>query len=248
MGHHGSSFVLKLNQERFMAIIHFSYLFDAQAFSNAVSAMIPELEKGNFQPLYEMAEHTMQAKPELWPLLEDLFLGQPFAEKGEIPSPRRLLMMVMAQFLQPIQGFRTSRAWQLFKTALSFTGWGENDIDLLIFGKPLCDLLVPQRGYNLHEYQNRPQDLPWCAGYTGWLDQKELIRLHDQLLTSKEQYELLAKAPLAVKEALPMTDPGGVPLPLDWYKDELMKAFDEIDRILTTALEARTSLALAVAG
>lgn len=231
-----------------MVSIRFSYLFDDNAFYRILSPIVPAAEDGNYQPLHDLAEQTMHNKPELWPLLDDLFLGPPFAEEGEQPSPRRLLMMVLAEYLQPIPTVNSLEEWQLIGSTLRSIGWSEDDIKWLQFGKSLCQLLVPSRAYNLNEYENRPQELPWCTGYVGWLDQETLQRFHDSLVQSKEAFMAFLSSSRNLEKILPVKNGEDRLVFYRRYEKKLVKAFAEADQVLTQCLDAQKALAIAVAG
>jgi hypothetical protein len=128
-----------------MATIRFTYLFDDNGFRTALLPVIAEAENGNYQLLHELAEQTMRSKPELWTFLEAWFLGQPFAEVGETSSPRRLLMMVMADYLESIHEVDHFKVWEPIPKILRVIGWNEEEVNLLQFGKPFCQLLLPEK-------------------------------------------------------------------------------------------------------
>jgi hypothetical protein len=228
-----------------MAIIYFSYLFDSLEFYKTMSPIIPRLEMDEYQPLYELAKYTMETKPELWPLLDNLYLGPPFAEKDEEPSPGRILTMVLAQFLQPIAEFGPGGGWTFLKVALPLIGWSEEDVELLLFGKSLCTLLVPYKTYDPSEDTSRLQNMPWCAGYVNWLDIATIDELDQRLTRSQEAYFTLCRQPQFVQERICTRD--NVNLPMEWYSEGLTKDYADIRRILTTARNAQKSLAMAIA-
>lgn len=227
-----------------MAIVYFSYLFDALDFHKTMMPLISELEEGNYQSLYQLAKQTMEAKPELWPLLNSLSLGPPFDEENEEPSPSKWLMMIMAQFLQPIAEFGVAGGWAFIKQGLPLIGWSEEDTKLLLFGRSLCTLLIPHKQYEVKEYVNHPQDIPWCVGYATWLDLITIERLRQQLIQSREAYIRLSERPEIIQNKIYLKD--DVRVTRDWYSNGLLRDYSNIMKILTTAHEAQKSLAIAI--
>ena len=228
-----------------MAGIYFAYLFDDEAFRQAMIPLVPQLEAGNFESLYRLAKETMELHPLLWSILDNLFLGHPFAEEGELPTSRRLLTMVVAQNLQPITEFNVAEGLPFLEAALPMIGWREEDTKLLIHGRSLCELLVPGK-YHPGDYKNSPQDLPWCTGYVGWMEKESVTRLMNQMERSREAYRALSRNPNESEQAFNAVK-SRLNFPIENLVEGSKWIWEKVMQILTSAHKAQQALAMTVA-
>lgn len=231
-----------------MGIFRFTYLFNTTEFREMVVPLVPELEGGNFQPLYLLAKQTMEDKPELWFFLDHLGLGPPLEEdENDKIASRRLLMMVMAPFVKHISAPGSQEDWLFPRTALPLIGWSERETRLLSGGESLCRLLLRDKVYDPTPYANDPTKTPWCEGYVGWQDVNLIVELHQKLGQSKEAYFELAHHPEAIREELPAKLLDGSLRPLDWFSQGLVRGYEGMMRVMEIALEAQSPLAIAIA-
>lgn len=227
-----------------MGIFHFTYLFNPIGFRDLMMPLIPDLEEGNFQPLYLLAKQTMEDRPELWSFLDDLTLGPPLEEdENDRIASRRLLMMVMAPFVKPISAPGVQEDWWYIETGLPLIGWSERETRLLIHGDSLCRLLLPHRVYDPTPYAKDRSKMSWCEGYAGWLNLNLVAELRQKLSQSKEPYLELARYPEAIRKQLPE---GGA-RPLDWFSERLIRGYEGMMRVLEIGIEAQSPLAVAIA-
>jgi len=227
-----------------MAIVYFSYLFDIESFLKEMSPLIPDIDNGNYTALFKLARTVIEAKPDLWDLLDDLFLGPPFIEEDEEPTSQRLLTIILMQYLQPIPTFKSE--WKLLRYGLPLVGWSDQDTDILLFGRSLCTLLSPERKHRSNRLDNNQKEPIWCEAVVNWLDLSTIERFRHQLEQSRDVYFALTQQPQAIKTILSgrLSDNGEIPI--QWYSDGLISAYSDMMRILTTASEARKALAMAI--
>lgn len=231
-----------------MAIVRLTYLLNATSFRELMTPLVPDLEEGNFRPLYLLAKQTMEGNPELWFFMDDLILGPPLEEEEvEVSSPRRLLMMAMAPFVKPVSAPGSEESWWYPRTALPLIGWSELDIRLLIGGESLCRLLLPDKVYDPTLYEKDPRLIPWCGGYAGWQDVNLIAELHHKLSQSREAYFELVQHPEAIRKELPAKAPDGSLQPLEWFSPRLISGYEGMMRVMEIALEAQSPLAVAIA-
>ncbi len=235
-------------KERGMGIFRFTYLFNTTEFRQMVVPLVPELEGGNFQPLYLLAKQTMEDKPELWHFLDHLGLGPPLEEdENDAFASRRLLMMVMAPYVKYINAPGSEEDWMSLRAALPLIGWSEHETRLLLGGLSLCRLLLPDKVYDPTPYANDPTKTPWCEGYAGWQDVNLITELHQKLGQFREPYFELAQHPEAIRKELPAKMPDGSLQPLGWFSPRLIRGYEGIMQVMEIALEARSPLAIAIA-
>lgn len=230
-----------------MAIVQFSYLFDERSFLNIISPIVPEIEVGNYVPLLDMAKKTLRSEPSLWNLLYDLNIGYTFdeEEEGELDAGS-LLMKVMVKYLQPIS--TTHDAWRMLQPVFPIVGWSSTDANLLLYGRSLCDLLVPQQQLSPKPYRS-PQlygkpNWPWCEVIAGWLDFDTASRLSNQLGNYKTQILQVATTP---PEAIHTEYANVQGYSDEWYSEKLTSAYEYIQNVFYEIVKSKTSLALAIA-
>ena len=167
-----------------MAVIQFVYRFKADEFYAAIKPIIPSMENGEFKPLLDLAIKSIGDKDSPWEILYDLNLGSSIEEDADLSSPESLLMKVLACHLEEItssEGFE----WQVIRLVLPEMGWSKENVSKLIYGRSLCEILIPEKNYNpvpyfdLSAYESRRS--PWCEGYVGWLSHIE-VQQYDYLL------------------------------------------------------------------
>lgn len=231
-----------------MAIIYFSYLFDDERFLKEMLPLIPELETGNYQPLYGLAKKILDTKPELWDILYDLNLGYSFTEEIEVGlNPNSLLMKVLVQFLERIT-IPEPDAWRILNRALPLIGWPEDDTKRLLFGRSLCSLLKPYKTSSHKDYydlsQYGLQERPWCEGYMGWLDYESLSQLYKQLIQSRDAFLQFTKHPDEIfqREFYYVEK-----FSLEWLSKRLIESYEYKLQELSIAYKAKKAIAMAIA-
>ncbi len=234
-----------------MGIGYFPYLFDHSSFVNILSPLIPQLKQGNYQPLFDLAKKVLDMNPELWDTLYELNLGYSFAEEAEDLDPSSLLNKVVVRYLEVIDNIEEQNAWRMLRPTLPIIGWTETEISLLLYGKSLCSLLLPEEEYAFPKYRLFTNEEysqagleTWCRGNIGWLDIESIILFLDQLKQSKPDFYSLAQNPdRLVQKVLNHSDD----VSLEWLTKRLLDSYRYTEQIFTVAYEANKSLALAIA-
>ena len=244
-----------------MAIVHYAYLFDSDAFRRQVAPLIEGLDNGEYQPLRQMAREVTLDKPEVWKILEKHFYGpddfSPEYQDANFPNTCFWFLAILSQHLQAIPSFSPIPTWrdqylhwELLRRGLLSTGWDRRDCTRLVSGESTCSLLLPDRVTELVE-QKRIAGLidrsawlesksghmvqaHWCEFEGGWLDKCEILRLHTKLLESSEDYSTLLRHPdklQALAEAVDESDIGKV-------RVSLQTSYKNAEEMLTTAEKA----------
>jgi len=231
-----------------MGIGYFPYFFDNSGFLRELSPLIPQLESGEYWPLYNLAKQTLEAKPELWKILYDLNLGYSFNDEKERLEPNSLLMKVLVKYLELIP-IEDRNAWRMLEPSLPLIGWGNEETHLLLFGKSLCSLLVPNNKdfpeYYFIDSENKKQiKTPWCRGFIGWLDIETIASLLDHLSKSESNFHgLIESQDKRIQDHFSYVRD----LSPEWLAMRLEESFRYTLEILSSAYSAHKSLALAIA-
>jgi hypothetical protein len=225
-----------------MAVYHYSYLFDNVKCVEEISFLIPELEAGNHHSLFNLAKQTLEATPEGWEILYDLFLANTFEEDAEDPDISTLLMKALVRYLKRVDQVSFSE-WRLLQLTLPLIGWSREDTDLLTSGKTICELLVPSKKYNPKDYVDNPQDRPWCSVPLGWLDNASINQLYPRFVESEQAYLSIAKSPPeSIQKEFFHKD-----LPPNWLSERIVVSYKYMLHVLNVAVREKKSLATGMA-
>ena len=132
-----------------MAVIQFVYMFKADEFYAAIKPIIPSMENGEFKPLLDLAIKSIGDKDSPWEMLDDLILGSSIEDIADLSSPGSLLMKVLACYVEPLissEGFE----WRVIKLVLPEMGWSKENVYKLIYGRSLCEILIPEKNIILY--------------------------------------------------------------------------------------------------
>lgn len=225
-----------------MAVYHFSYLFDDKKCVEELSFLFPELEAGNYHSLFNLAKQTLESNPEGWEILYDLFLANSFEEDAEDPDIPTLLMKALVYYLQPIDQVSLTE-WRLLRLTLPLIGWSREDTELFLFGKTICELLAPGKKYNPKDYEDNPQDRPWCAVPLSWHDNVSINQFYPRFVESEQAYLSIAKSPPeSIQKEFFHKD-----LLSDWLPESIELSYKYVRHVLDVALRENKSLATSIA-
>lgn len=223
-----------------MAIITFYYLFDSVTFRQTMFPIVPELQRGNYEPLHELADYTLRRRPELWQRLAAWCQDAPAADAEDCPMLREDLTRACTPYLQPL--FEKPFAWRFYRLGLSLVGWREEQIQLLLYGKTLRELFQGKR--NVTQPERTSENWAWCEGHLGWLDPVTINELQRKLMETQPDYVALCRHPREVKEKMQDVERD---MPLECVSQQLFEEFENVTNILATAQTANRAVAVAVA-
>jgi hypothetical protein len=183
-----------------MAPGHLAYLFDAQRFRVFMQPLRSELDRGEYDQLYQMARESLDKDANTRILLQSFGLSyvyEYYDHPDEVytpPEPGNCLVALLVPFLRPLPIGSTwgNNKWfgfDLLRESLKLIGWVQNDIDMFVYGKSLCELLSPQHLTDLNQrrFATGQAGDPWCASEPGWVDLAIIQELHHRLLVSQQE-------------------------------------------------------------
>jgi len=228
-------------------ILHSAYLFDAEQYRQTIAPLIPAIESGDYHALRQLAWDTIQANSSVWSFLEQVQLGcsaEDFEHDEKDPNNVRFwLMVVLGQFLKSTYSLHDY--WgnrKLLERALPLAGWTLQEITLLVVGESMCTLLAPHHVSDpiIRSHWVDGKRSPWCefGEGAGWLGITVIQYLHSKLLRTQEDYPELYIHPLVQQEITSYKD--------QVRTDKLQVALEEVDTILSSAIEAKKALFLTV--
>lgn len=178
-------------------MIYFTFLLDRKNFLDTIFPIIPSSEEGDHKPLFDLAKQILDSDPGLWMILDSLQMGYSFNDESEELDPNSLLMKVLVKHLEPIR--ESADAWRFVELVLPALGWTETDTRLLIYGRSLCSLILPEKvEYTPKKFRTTLDDhrlgiSPWCRGHAGWLDLEAIRRFLQRLIQQENELKRISK-------------------------------------------------------
>lgn len=234
-----------------MGLLHSTFLFDYKLFYQEISALLRDLDKGDYLPVYARARESVNGiKPEEWilhdqgttlvPSILEIGVDPEFRESDRIGY---CLLVILSAYLRKNQPSLCEN-WAILHRVLQIVGWSNVDSELLIEGMPIEKLLKPNLKFISREPRKSTDPywrwvVPDHAHTAGWLPLEEIHRLRLKLLEAKP---LLAHFDFTSYPHIEVTNP----VVVRDYQQRLQMAYTNALALLSAAEEVKVGLFMVI--